>query len=71
MMGKKDNTIDGAVPRAGLQHHAWPAPEEHLWSNWRSNTPRRVGENPKPPTEYRLCTHPRCNAVEVREVPNA
>lgn len=67
----KDTVIDGAQPSAGLQYHSWPKPEEHLWSRWMANTVRKVGADPKPPTEYRTCEHPKCNAVEVREVPNA
>ncbi len=62
-MKEKPRIINGAQPEAGLQYHAWPKPEEHLWTSWMLNTSR---EGATPPTEHRTCLHPACHAVEVR-----
>jgi hypothetical protein len=39
-------------------NHEWPTQEEHVWSKWM-NADRK--------TKYRVCVHPKCNAVEYRE----
>lgn len=53
--------VDTVTP--GLADHEWPAPGEHLWSDWSLRDPM-----PKP-TKARHCLHPACSAVQVRKVP--
>jgi hypothetical protein len=62
---KKEHVIDGVQSKPGLQFHAWPAPDEHLWGPWHPNTDRKGAQKA---TKYRSCLHSKCNAAEVIEV---
>lgn len=64
-MREKPRIINGAEPRKGLHTHEWPAPGEHLWSDWMPNTGVKPGMKA---TNWRKCLHPACDAVEVADV---
>jgi hypothetical protein len=60
---REQHDINGAQPKQGLEVHSWPDPDEHLWGDWMLNTSR---EGPTPATFYRVCLHPTCDGVEVK-----
>ena len=46
-----------------MTNHQWPKDaREHVWGPWMSQT--RL-------TQYRVCVHPLCNAVDERKVASA
>lgn len=45
---------------AVIEHPPWPKPGEHFWSKWQAKTGL-----PKA-TQYRVCIHPDCKAIEER-----
>jgi hypothetical protein len=47
-----------------LDDHKWPTqPTRHLWGRWW------VEKGPPKASQYRVCAHPDCKAIEHREAP--